>query len=1080
MKRVPCVRALLVALTVAMLGVPAHCAAAARLVPEYLRCEYQVDPLGIDEIAPRLSWRVTSTLRGERQTAWRILVASSKERLDMNTGNLWDSGIVINEETIGAAYQGRPLVSREVCYWKVEVWDEEHQLSGWSQPATWSMGLLRNQDWSAQWIGYDRLRTDPVFPAEFGKAMWIWFAGDKFPTIPKGSRYFMSSLELPARATVNKAELLLAGNDRIAFDINGVEVPIPKYGEPDSAHLVDVIEQIKPGTNIIRVKVDVAATGPAGLIAKLLVVTDGRTTNMLVTDGRWRSTNEGGGGWQNRSIGASEWPSAQVIGPPGSLPWGDLKYSRMPLYPPSYLRKSFTVSKPVLRATLYATALGLTELHLNGHRVSDDWFTPGWTDYSKRVHYRTYDVTKLIQRGTNAVGAILADGWYSGFVGYERERNLYGTKPRFRGQLQIDYDDGTSDVIGSGPDWKASDGAIREADFLMGETYDARVETRWDAPEFNDHKWAWVNVGAELDPLIQAHPGPPVRIFANVAAKEVSEPKPGVYVFDMGQNFAGVARLKTQGKRGQVVRLRFAERLNPDGNIYTANLRSARATDTYICSGDGVETWQPQFTFHGFQYVEVTGLRVKPPLDTIVGLALSSATEDAGRFVCSDPMLNRLERNIYWTQRANFIDIPTDCPQRDERMGWMGDAQLFIDSAILHEDVETFFAKWLEDVQDGQRADGQYPQVAPLTVAGDDGGPAWADAGVICPWAIYQEYGDTRVLERHYDSMARFIEFCRNRSTPDYLPPKEFHCFGDWLNIHDDTPTPVIYTAYFAHSAKTMARIAEVLGKTADAAKYNELSEHIRVAFNRAYVAADGRITGDTQTGYALALAFDLLDSNRAKLAVQHLVENIQKHQWRLTTGIVGAKSLMLALAQMDRNDVAERLIHNDTFPSWGFSIKHGATTIWERWDGWTPEKGFQDPGMNSFNHYAFGSVYQWMVENLGGIQSLSPGYKEIVIAPEFDSRLTSVDTTYDSIRGPIETHWERKGNRVRLKVSIPANATAIVRLPADDLRDVLESGHRGAHSHGVTFSRMEGGNAIIGIGSGTYDFSVILPATRG
>jgi alpha-L-rhamnosidase len=444
-------------------------------------------------------------------------------------------------------------------------------------------------------------------------------------------------------------------------------------------------------------------------------------------------------------------------------------------------------------------------------------------------------------------------------------------------------------------------------------------------------------------------------------------------------------------------------------------------------------------------------------------------------------MLNRLERNIYWTQRANFIDVPTDCPQRDERMGWMGDAQLFLRSATFHEDVQGFFTKWLEDVQDDQRADGQYPQVAPLKVAGDDGGPAWADAGVICPWEIYQVYGDTRILERHYDSMARFAEFCRKRSTPDYLPPKNFHCFGDWLNIHDDTPTDVIYTAYFAHCAQIMSRIAEVLGKTADAAKYNELFRNVRGSFNKAYVAADGRIKGDSQTSYALALAFDLLDSDKADMALGHLINNIKKHQGHLTTGIVGTRSLMQALSQMGRNDIAEQLVHNDTFPSWGFSIKQGATSIWERWDGWTPERGFQDPGMNSFDHYAFGSVYQWMIENLGGIRNSSAGYKDIVIAPGFDSRLTSLETTYDSIRGPIETRWERerKGNRVRFRVTIPANTSATVFLPAADPRDIFEGGRRAIHAQGVAFAGVEGDNAIFRIGSGAYDFLLSIPGQK-
>jgi alpha-L-rhamnosidase len=434
-------------------------------------------------------------------------------------------------------------------------------------------------------------------------------------------------------------------------------------------------------------------------------------------------------------------------------------------------------------------------------------------------------------------------------------------------------------------------------------------------------------------------------------------------------------------------------------------------------------------------------------------------------------MLNRLARNIYWTQRANFIDIPTDCPQRDERLGWMGDAQVYLRAATLNADVQSFFTKWLVDVQDGQRADGEYPMVAPVKVAGDDGGPAWADAGVICPWTIYQVYGDTRVLERHYDSMARFIDFCKNRSTAELLPPDKFHCFGDWLNIKDETPKTVICTAYFAYSTHLMAQIAQVLGRADDAVKYNELFERIKAAFNHAYVKNDGRIEGNTQTDYVLALSFGLLDETRQQQAAQHLVESIEKHNWHLATGFIGTKSLMLTLAQIGRNDVADMLIHNDTFPSWGFSIQQGATSIWERWDGWTPEKGFQDAGMNSFAHYSFGAVYQWMVENIGGIHSDGPDYKKIIIAPQPDPRLTFADTTYASIRGQIETHWMKKGTGLRLKVIIPANTTATVIVPGAATRSVYESGRLASRSPGVKFVRVEGDAAVYEVVSGTYDF---------
>ncbi|MGP8200456.1 MAG: family 78 glycoside hydrolase catalytic domain [Limisphaerales bacterium] len=909
--------AILLVLTLLAAGGAPVPATAAPLNPVFLRCEYLVNPVGIDETAPRLSWQVASKQRDERQTAWQVLVAGSETALAQDHGDLWDSGKVAGDDTTAIIYGGRALASGQACHWKVRVWDKDGKVSDWSEPGTWSMGLLDQSDWRGQWIGYDKMRQTE--------------------------------------------------------------------------------------------------------------------TNTATS--------------------------------------ADAKHKPLFLPPPSCLRTEFIVSNKVQRAVLYGTALGLVDFHLNGQLVSEDRFTPGWTDYAKRVHYRAYDVTKLLREGRNALGAVLADGWYSGYVAWGKTRDRYGKNPRLRTQLRIDYADGSHDIIASGPEWKASTGAITSADFQMGESFDARLAEKWTEPGFDDGKWDSVESGAEMAPVIQAHPGPPVRVFAELKPKSITKVGPGAYVFDMGQNFAGVARLKIKGEPGQKITLRFAERLNPDGSIYTTNLRNALATDTYICRGGGTEIWEPRFTFHGYQYVEVSGLKKHLSRETITGLAFSSATTDAGNFKCSDPMLNRLAKNTYWTQRANFIDVPTDCPQRDERLGWMGDAQVYVRTATLHEDVQAFFTKWLVDVEDAQRQDGEYPKMAPVIKGENDGGPAWADAGVICPWTVYETYGDTRVLEKHYASMARFIDFCKNRSAPGLLPPEKFHCYGDWLNINDETTNTVICTAYFAHSTKLMARIASALGKTNDAVMYNDLFKKLKAAFNRAYVGPDGRIEGDTQTDYVLALSFDLLDPDRRQQAARHLVEKIESRGWHLSTGFVGTKSLMLALAGIGRNDVAWRLIHNDTFPSWGFSIRHGATSIWERWDGWTPEKGFQTPKMNSFAHYSFGAVYQWMVENIGGIQSDGPAYKHILIAPQPDDKLTFADTRYDSIHGPIETHWKKTGRHFKLKVTIPANTTATVVMPAADVSTILESGRPGEKAPGVKALRWPRALATFEVGSGTYDF---------
>ena len=1046
----------------------------------HLRCENLTDPLGLDEKSPRMSWLVEAPGRGQKPTAYRIVVARTEAALKEDHGDQWDSGKVASDQISQIIYRGKPLVSHRYYYWKVQAWDKDDKPSAWSSTAVWSMGFLNPAEWKGQWIGYDKSREGELPEAPLEGAKWIWRAGEKAMDAPRGTRVFMADFSLPERARIDKAELLVAGDNRYWFDINGQQVA----GSPEGGSGVGVISPVdvtaivKAGKNILRAQIENAALGPAGLIAKLTITMSDGKVNTFVTDETWHCTNDGGANWHNREIAEDAWPKCSVTGDYGIKPWGKLKFATLQLPPPSLMRKEFTTDKPIRHATLYSTALGLYDHMLNGRRVSEDYFGNGWTDYTKRVYYRAYDVTKLIKPGDNAWGAVLADGWYGGYIGVNRIRNHYGKKSRLKAQLHIEYEDDTTADYYTAPDWKASTGPTREADFLMGEAYDPRrIPEGWDQNDFDMAKWDKVDVGAEVNPVVQHHPGPSVKAFYEFKPVAITEPTPGVFVLDMGQNFAGVPRLKISGEAGQTIVMRFAERLNPDGTIYTANLRGARAADTYICKGGAEEIWQPRFTYHGFQYVQVTGLKTKPMEDTITGIALTSDTPTAGSFLCSDPMLNQLYRNITWTQRANFIDIPTDCPQRDERLGWTGDAQVYVRTATLNTDVEAFFTKWLIDLEDGQRADGEFPMVAPVKIAGDDGGPAWADAGVICPWTIYEVYGDKRLLERHYDSMVRFVEFCVKRSTKELYPPKQYHCFGDWLSIGADTPKDVIYMAYFAKSARIVAQAAEALGKADDARKYTELFGKIKAAFNFKYVDSEGRVEGNTQAGYVLAIAFDLLEPPMQKFAARHLVADIEQRNGHLSTGFIGTKDLMLALSKIDRPDVAFRLLHQDSFPSWGFSIRQGATSIWERWDGWTPSTGFQDPGMNSFAHYSFGAVYQWIVENIGGIRLGTPGYDQIIINPQIDPHLNYARTAYRSVRGRIESSWTRENEKFSLDVTIPPGATAGVYLPAVAIPNVTESGKPIADAPGVIFLRPVGDRAYLTIGSGTYHFaSTVTP----
>ena len=564
----------------------------------------------------------------------------------------------------------------------------------------------------------------------------------------------------------------------------------------------------------------------------------------------------------------------------------------------------------------------------------------------------------------------------------------------------------------------------------------------------------------------QAHPGSPVRKTQEVKTVRVTEPKPNVWVFDLGQNFTGWARLKATAPAGTKVTLRFVEMLSPDGTVYTTNLRGAKCTDTYIFRGDGEEMWEPAFTFHGFRYVELTGLGSRPADDTITGVVLNSDAPLTSTFECSNPMLNQLFKNIVWGQRSNYLEVPTDCPQRDERMGWAGDAQAFIGTATYNMDIAPFFTAWLRTYEDTQSPAGEFADLAP---AGGGHSPGWGDAGIICPWTIYLVYGDRRMLEERYQGMARWIDWLEKNSK-DCVRPDEG--YGDWLNVQAELPKDVISTAYFAYSTSIMIQVTKTLGKTDDAARYEKLLDRIKTAFNRAFVAKDGRIKGHTQTAYLLALGFDLLPADIRPLAIKHLVALIDERHGHLSTGFLGVNLLLPVLTQVGRTDLAYKLLQNETYPSWGYPVKQGATTIWERWDGWTDKKGFQDPGMNSFNHYAYGSCGQWMFNTMAGIDTDGPGYGRISVHPRPGGGIDHVKASYDSIRGRIAVEWRQQPDRFELDVTIPANVIATVYVPAKDASNVTEGGKPAGEVAGLKFLRMADGAAVYQAGSGSYRFA--------
>lgn len=755
--------------------------------------------------------------------------------------------------------------------------------------------------------------------------------------------------------------------------------------------------------------------------------------------------------------------------------------------PVPQLRKTFHVDKPVANARLYATALGVYESTLNGQRVGDDVFAPGWTDYTKRVRYQVYDLTSQIRQGENALGALLGDGWAAGFVGMGN-RQVYVDKPRFLAQLELTFTDGTTQKVVTDESWRHQFGPILASDMLMGEAYDARLELPgWNAPGFDARDWLPVETFEHPEVQLVATNGPMIRPMLELKS---SAPIGTQHDFlnkrdtvDLGQNMVGRVRFRGSAPRGTTVVLRFAEVLGEDGRIYTDNLRTAAATDAYTFKGEGEEVWESKFTFHGFRYVEVKDYPGEVTPDTVTGVVLYSDMPETGTFECSDPLLNQLQRNIVWGQRGNFLDVPTDCPQRDERLGWTGDIQVFASTAAFNMNVAGFLTKWAEDVRDAQSEAGAVPAVVPKAAFGlEDGGPAWADAAVICPWTVYRCYGDLRILQDNWDVMERFMNFVA-RESPGHIrcaPGYEgWMGFGDWLSINADTPRDLIGTAFFAYDARLMAEMAEAIGDQAAAARYGQLFAEVREAFQNRFLvggtltaedlveakartdvaqadaisrgnlqhAAYGPVTSEvyntelftpTQTAYVLGLHFDLLPEGLRERAADELAADIERRGLHLSTGFVGAPYLLHVLSEHDKLDLAYALLAQTTWPSWLYAVTQGATTVWERWDGLT-ERGFQSAEMNSFNHYAYGSVGAWLYRTVSGLWPSEPGYKHAVIRPQPGGGLRYAKASLETPYGTLAVSWEKDDEgALQLDVTVPPNTSATIYLPPG-LKGVLQ-----------------------------------------
>ncbi|HET6897346.1 MAG TPA: glycoside hydrolase family 78 protein, partial [Vicinamibacteria bacterium] len=763
--------------------------------------------------------------------------------------------------------------------------------------------------------------------------------------------------------------------------------------------------------------------------------------------------------------------------------------------PVPMLRREFQLRGSIARARAYVTAHGLYELYLNGQRVGDQLLTPGWTSYNKRLQYQTYDVTPLLRSGANAVGALLGNGWYRGNLAFSERRNIYGDRLGLLAQIEVTYKDGRTETIASDAGWKAATGPILMSEIYHGETYDARLEKPgWATAGFDDRAWPAVKVAAAGKEALIAPAGPPVQRIQEIRPVKIFTTPGGDTVADMGQNMVGWVRLAVEGPAGTTVTVRHAEVLDKDGNFYTANLRKARATVQYTLKGGVRETFEPHFTFFGFRYVAVSRYPGTLTPDSLTGIVVHSAMAPAGELTTSKPLVNQLQHNIGWGQKGNFLDVPTDCPQRDERLGWTGDAQVFSPTAAFNMDVAGFFTKWLGDVAADQYDDGSVPHVIPNVLVVNSSGrrpsgaAGWADAAVIIPWTMYVSYGDKRILEQQYDSMARWVGYEKTRAGDDFIWDGDFH-FGDWLAYQAPpgqapgypgatTGTDLLATAFFAHSTDLLARMARILGKTEDAARYEQQLARIKEAFVREYVTSTGRVGENTQTAYAVALQFDLLPEELRAAAARRLAEDVRRRK-HLTTGFLGTPYLCHVLTRYGYLDEAYLLLNREDYPSWLYPVKQGATTIWERWDGQKPDGTFQDVGMNSFNHYAYGAIGDWMYRVMAGIDTddAAPGYKHILLQPRPGGGFTDVKASHETPYGKVASAWTIKDGTFDLRVEVPANTRATVRLPNARLATVTEGGQPLANGNGVGTPRQEGDAVVLDVGSGAYRFAYPMEA---
>ncbi len=1026
-------------------GGPAPGGPRGSLRPGRTTCEYLENPIGIDAARPRLSWALESDRRGDRQTAFQVAASSARE----GSADLWDTGKVASDESVHVAYAGRPLGSGERAWWRVRVWDAEGRASGWSPEAFFETGLLRPEDWKARWIGAPFGAIEPNLPALDGKVKWIGSPG-------AGPRRFRASFTVPEGVEPARARFLGRADGGLSVWLNGERGFVPPEDEFLSCAALPAF-RIAPGENVVAVE---AAGGV--LAGRFWVEWAGAGRVERATDASWRESGEERAGWTGRNFDDSAWPAARELGAFGQPPRGRIRLPPRAGAAPMF-RKDFEVSKPVAEARAYICGLGYYELSLNGRKVGDHVLDPAFTRYDRRCLYVTHDVTEHLRPGKNAAGIVLGNGWYN-----QHARDVWNfhdapwrDAPRVICQIRVRYADGTEETALTDGTWRSHASPILFDGIRNGETYDAgREQPGWDAPGFDDSKWRKAQEVAPPKGVLSAQMIPPIKVTETLRPAKVAEPRPGVWVYDLGQNIAGWARIRVSGPAGAKVSLRYGERLNADGTLDQGEVgkyihQGPVQTDTYVLKGGGVEEWEPRFTYHGFQYVEVTG----PRPESLEGRVVHTAFLQVGSFSCSNELFNRIFRAMTWSYRGNFHGIPTDCPQR-EKNGWTGDAHLAAEQAMLHFDNAAAYTKYVRDLRDEQKETGELPGIVPTGGWGYawGNGPGWDSALFLIPWYMYLYLGDRRILEESTPSFARYLDMVSRR---DYLAKSPGGWLGDWVAVDANRmcPAEVTHAGYHVQDARIAALAARLLGKEDEARRFEEIASKAKAAFNAKYVEAGSvKVDRGLQTALACALYQGLAEEKDRAGMAERLAAEVGRWKDHLDCGILGTKYLLHALTEGGRADVAYRVADQRDFPGWGHWLSKGATTLWEDW-----------PGATSLNHVFFGDVTAWFQRALAGINPdpERPGFRHVVLRPHVVGGLTEARGETRSVRGRILSHWKSEAGVWRWEIEIPPGSTATAWVPARDPAAVTEGGKPLGAAEGVRLLRVEGDRVVLELSSG-------------